>query len=55
MADECGGHIVVQNATFKDYIRLGESWSHYIDRKKKNTWKIYTVKKIVKYFCYKPL
>ena len=21
MADECGGHIVVKNATFKDYIR----------------------------------
>ncbi|PFW74382.1 hypothetical protein COL23_17425 [Priestia aryabhattai] len=24
MADECGGHIVVKNATFNDYIRQGE-------------------------------
>jgi len=35
MADECGGHIVVPNATFEDYIRQGERWSHYIDKKRK--------------------
>ena len=28
--NECGGYIVVRNATFEDYISQGEQWSHYI-------------------------
>jgi hypothetical protein len=39
-ADECGGYIVVRNATFEDYISQGERWSKYIDYKEKNTWKV---------------
>ncbi len=42
MAEECGGHIVVRNATFNDYVRQGQRWSNYISCKKKNSWKIYT-------------
>jgi hypothetical protein len=41
--DECGGHIVVKNATFNDYISQGERWSNFIDRKKKNIWRIYII------------
>jgi len=43
-ADECGGYIVVRNATFKDYISQGERWSEYIGYKEKNIWKLYNVK-----------
>ncbi|PEU51606.1 hypothetical protein CN395_28585 [Priestia megaterium] len=42
--DECGGYIVVRNATFEDYIREGERWSKYIDYKEKHVWKLYNVK-----------
>ena len=44
MADECGGYIVVRNATCEDYIREGERWSKYIDYKEKHVWKLYNVK-----------
>lgn len=44
IAEECGGNIVEKNATFHDYIRQGQRWGRYIDRKKKNLWRIYTVK-----------
>jgi len=53
MADECGGNTVVKNATFNDYVRQGERWSNYISRKKKNSWKFYTFKWIMKCFPYK--
>jgi len=43
-ADECGGYIVVRNATFEDYISQGERWSKYIDYKDKSIWKLYNVK-----------
>ena len=43
-ADECGGYIVVRNATFEDYIREGDRWSKYIDYKEKHVWKLYNVK-----------
>jgi len=43
-AEECGGNIVEKKATFEDYVRQGQRWGHYIDRKKKNLWRIYTVK-----------
>lgn len=43
-ADECGGYIVVRNATFEDYISQGERWSKYIDYKEKHIWKLYNVK-----------
>jgi len=35
-ADECGGYIVVRNATFNDYINQRERWNKYIDYNKKN-------------------
>lgn len=44
MTAECGGKLKWKNATFKNYIGQDEKWSHYIDGKKKNTWRIYTVK-----------
>ena len=43
-AEECGGYIVVRNATFDDYINQGERWSNYIDYEEKNIWKLYSVK-----------
>ncbi|MEB2294606.1 hypothetical protein [Priestia megaterium] len=43
LADECGGRIVMKNATFNDYISQGESWSHFIDNKKKNIWRVYVI------------
>lgn len=44
MVDECGDHIVVTNTPLENYIRQGERLSHYINCKKKNSWKIYTFK-----------
>jgi hypothetical protein len=43
-ADECGGYIVVRNATFEDYISQGKRWNKYINYKEKNIWKLYNVK-----------
>jgi len=43
LADKCGGHIVMKNATFNDYVSQGERWSHFIDRKRKNIGKIYII------------
>ena len=43
-ADECGGYIVVRNATFEEYISQGERWIKYIDYKEKHIWKLYNVK-----------
>jgi len=34
MANECGGHIVIRNATFNHYISQEKRWSHYINCKK---------------------
>ncbi|MEB2277710.1 hypothetical protein LAV82_27225 [Bacillus sp. ILBB4] len=41
LADECGGQIVMKNATFNDYISQGERWSHFIDSKKKHMENLY--------------
>ncbi|MGR9527303.1 hypothetical protein ACSS31_26835 [Priestia megaterium] len=35
VADECGGHIVMKNATFNDYMSRGERWSNFINSQKK--------------------
>lgn len=48
LADECRGHIVMKNATFNDYISQGERWSNFIDSKKKNIWRIYTINWMIK-------
>ncbi|MES9804302.1 hypothetical protein [Priestia megaterium] len=43
-ADDCGGYIVVRNATCEDYIREGERWSKYIDYKEEHVLKLSNVK-----------
>lgn len=43
-ADECGGYIVVRNATFEDYISQGERWHKHIDYKESTMCKFYKVK-----------
>ncbi|WP_218039705.1 hypothetical protein [Priestia megaterium] len=38
LADKCGGHIVMKNATFNDYISQGERWSQQKEEHMENIY-----------------